>query len=124
MRVLGFSKRWQKLSNQTFTTFRYPRADKDWEIGEHVQITVQPRRKGGGDKLGIAVIINKEKRELDRDFYEQAHGKCTPLVTDEEARADGFVDLNDMVAWMEKTYGRLDWMLSLNKLTLRKIGDW
>ena len=118
MRVLGFSKRWQKLSNPEFSTFRYPRMDRDWGVGEVVQVVIQPRRKGGGDKLGCAEIINNEVRELDAQYFEMVKGDCPPLVTDVEAQADGFAGLDDMITWMEKTYGRLDWMSRMNKLTL------
>lgn len=38
MRILGFSKKWDKLNNGKFTTFRYPRKDslvgRDWHDGE------------------------------------------------------------------------------------------
>ena len=119
MRILGFSRKWAKLEQIEFSTFRYPRGDKGWEVGEHVQIVVQPRRKGGGDKLGIAVIVNKELREFAKGYSRLFLGNCAPLVTDEEAQADGFANLGDMVAWMEKTYGRLDWIPCMEKLTLR-----
>ena len=121
MRIMGFSKQWPKLSQNSFTTFRYPRGDKDWIVGEQVRIAVQPRRKGGGDKLGIAEIVNKEWREMDTAFHQIAKGRCAPLVTDVEAQEDGFNDLVDMIVWMHKTYGKLDWMPCMNKLTLQWV---
>jgi len=121
MRVLGFSKRWAKLLNQNFTTFRYSRMDKDWFAGERVQIVIQPRRKGGGDKLGIAEILSIEPREFDLLYFKMTEGRCAPMMTDAEAQEDGFRDLPDMVEWLEKTYGRLDWMPCMNKLTLQWI---
>ena len=117
MRILGFSKKWDKLKQLEFTTFRYPRCDIDWYVGEEVQIVVQPRRKGGGDKLGIAKIINKEIRELESYFAERGYGS---LVTDDEVLADGFTSREDMVTWMEKTYG-LNYISRMNKLTLRWV---
>lgn len=54
MRILGFSKHWAKLDNPEFTTFRFPRKDKDWQIGETVKIVIKPRSKGGGELLGLA----------------------------------------------------------------------
>jgi len=30
MRILGFSKKWDKLKDPEFTTFRFERKDKDW----------------------------------------------------------------------------------------------
>ena len=118
MRILGFKGRWPKLDRQEFTTFRYERDDTDWAVGEKVQIVVSPRRKGGGDKLGIAEIINKEQRAL-----APPHGFRCDIVTDAEAVEDGFSDRKEMVAFMQKTYG-WDYFLIMNKLTLKKIGDW
>ena len=109
MRILGFSKKWDKLNNIEFTTFRFPRKDKDWQAGEVVQIIVQPRRKGGGDKLGNARILEKECKLLQS-------------VTEEEAMKDGFEEWIDMVNWMEDIYEfeRL-WREPMNKLTLRWV---
>jgi len=118
MRVLGFSKRWGKLSNPEFTTFRYPRGDYDWQVGEQVKVVFQPRRKGGGEVLGIAEIIKKEKREFDKEYFEIVKDGVA-LITEEEAIVDGFPSVSDMIKWLEKTYGRLDWMPRMNKLVLR-----
>lgn len=62
MRILGFSKKWPKLKEPEFTTFRFERKDKPHYVGEQLQIVIQPRRKGGGEKLGIAEIVKKEPR--------------------------------------------------------------
>jgi len=89
MRILGFNRKWDKLGQDTFTTLRFARKDRDWEAGELVQIVVKPRRKGGGQKLGVAEIVAKDPRRIPR------HGKCgfeAPLITNEEANADGFPD--------------------------------
>lgn len=115
MRVLGFSKKWEKLLRLEFTTFRYPRCDKDWFVGEEVQIVIRPRQKGGGEKLGFAEIIGKERRELDSDFPMVA-----PLVTESEAVEDGFDDFASMVSFMERQYG-LDYISLFNKLTLKWV---
>lgn len=105
MRILGFSKKWPKLSQSEFTTFRFPRCDKDWFLGEEVQIVIHPRRKGGGDKLGTAEIIGKESR--------------LGAQNDTEAQADGFIDCRDMERWMIKTYGEAKTFKPMNKLTLK-----
>jgi hypothetical protein len=112
MRILGFSKHWNKLNNPEFTTFRYPRVDRDWEVGESVQIVIRPRTKDR-EILGIATIIIKEMRELDPYFVDGG----IPIVTDEEARDDGFLNREAMENWMMKTYG-LDYISLMNKLTL------
>lgn len=122
MRVLGFQKMWDKLTKGwEFTTFRYPRGDYDWEVEELAQIVIQPRRKGGGNKLGTAKIISKEIREFDEEYLEFDKDCTISLVTDEEAIVDGFQSREDMIKWMEKTYGRLDWMPRMNKLTLKWV---
>lgn len=85
MRILGFSKKWDKLNQSEFTTFRFPRRDKDWAIGESVQIIYHPRSKDR-EFLGIAEIINMGKRAM------AWHGDMTGeiKVTNEEAIEDGF----------------------------------
>lgn len=88
MRILGFSKKWDKLNNIEFTTFRFPRKDRDWSVGEEVKIVFKPRRKGGGEKLGIAKIIEKESRCM----AWCSSSLTEPKVTNEEAIADGFKD--------------------------------
>ncbi len=121
MRILGFQKYWEKLDKPQFTTFRYPRGDRDWEEDEQVQVVIPARQKGGGQKLGIAKIVGKVARELDPIYYAMTRNECPPLVTDEEAREDGFYDLEDMNAWLEDTYGKLDYIPRMNKLNLKWI---
>jgi len=105
MRILGFSKKWPKLQNNTFTTFRFKRKDRDWEVGEVVQIVYKPRSKNR-EVLGVAEIVTKEVRLGAKD--------------DEEARADGFQDCRDMEAWMTKTYGVAKTWQPMHKLMLRR----
>lgn len=98
MRILGFSQMWPKLAQETFTTFRFARKDRDWEVGEIVQVVLHPRRKGGGEALGVAEIVGKEPRRI------PWRGQCgfeAAEVTNAEANADGFPD------GMEKVCGRL-----------------
>ncbi len=119
---MGFRTAWGKLLQPSFTTFRYPRADRDWKVGEVVQVVLKPRTPGRVI-LGTARIVGKEQRELD-DFF-QLHCPDTPsarvpLVTEEEAQADGFPSSAEMTAYMEKQYG-LDYISLFNKLTLEWI---
>jgi len=120
MRILSFSHRWSKLhlglpvrQRPDFTTFRY----FSWHEGWPLQIFYRARSKEQREKLGEAVIIRRELRELDKwmAFHEW---NDHPLVTDVEAQEDGFIDLDDMVRWMQKQYGP-DWMPVMAKLTLR-----
>ena len=123
MRILVFSKKWDKLNNEIlFTTFRYPRRDKDWQIEEVVQVVYKSRSKGGGERLGIAQIIGKERRRT----------VCSipidiPMISESEAQTDGFEDYQSMIDWLTKIYFHREPMRQvspINKLTLRKVGDW
>jgi len=119
MRIISFSKKWVKLEQPEFTTFRYRRGDRDWGIGEIVQVYYK-NRSPKREFLGIAEIIGKELRELDPFFTD---GKIVesidvPLTTDEEAIGDGFENREDMVKYMEKQYG-LNYISLFNKLTLK-----
>ena len=104
MRIISFSKRWQRLSKPEFTTFRFPRADKDWYVGEVVQVYYKSRSPQR-DKLGEAEITSKVKQ--------------LGAQSDEEAQADGFLDCEDMEKWMVKTYGYAETWKPMNKITLR-----
>jgi hypothetical protein len=109
MRVLGFSKKWAKLQIIEFTTFRLPRRDKGWMLGERVQVVFNPRSKDR-EILGIADIVRKEQIWLDQ-------------ITDLEAEKDGFPGgVSEMFGWLNKAHDpeRLD-QEPLNKLTLRWI---
>ena len=117
MRVLGFSKKWPKLLQPSFTTFRFSRRDRDWEVEELVQIVIQPRSKGGGERLGTAEIMSKELRRA-APFY----GLAGLEITKAEAIEDGFGNQSEMIAWLIGAHGfqRVS-TEQLNKLSLRWI---
>lgn len=113
MRIIGFSKKWFKLSQPEFTTFRFHRKDadkgRDWHKGEQVQIVFHPRHKDR-EILGIAEIVNIEPRYLAR-------------ITEQEAKEDGFADYLSMMHWLSSTYKPQDLLRKqpMNKLTLRRV---
>ena len=116
MRILGFQKKWAKLSKPSFTTFRYPRADKDWQVCEVVQVVIKPRSKNR-EYMGTAEIIRIESLRMEE-------------ITEGRAIQDGFESLNAMLAWLGKTYGnnyRWLWQKPMNRLSLawveRTSGD-
>ena len=119
MRILGFSKKWDKLQRGEFTTFRFKRKDHDWNVGEVVQIVYKPRSKDRGI-LGVAEIINLEPRSV---APYTLGGPSNLDVSHREAVEDGFENVVEMVEWFEKTYGeeRLTQEV-MNKLTLRWVG--
>jgi len=109
MRILGFEKKWPKLQKNNFTTFRFPRKDRDWQTGEEVQIVYKPRSKER-EILGIARIINKDERQF------LSFGQFE--IMDEEARDDGFTGYIEMKDWFFKRYGDRIFDEPMNKLTL------
>jgi len=115
MRILGFSTMWPKLQQDTVTTFRFTRKDRDWVTGEVVQVVYRPRSKER-EVLGVATIIGKESRDVTPD-----HNLNAPLVSDEEARADGFRNHLEMGLWLLMAHGKRFWIEPMNKLTLRWV---
>lgn len=114
MRILGFSEKWKKLQQREFTTFRFPRKDKDWQINEVVRIEFKPRSKDRGI-MGTARIINKEPRWMKPKLRADL-----PDITREEAMADGFEDWRAMWEWLLKRYDIRKLLGEpMNKLTLR-----
>jgi len=114
MRILGFSRQdWinyetgrPKLQEDRFSTFRFKRRDRDWEVGETVQVVIKPRTPGR-EVMGPAMIIAKELRLIGLKD-----------VTEKEARRDGFLSCEDMLAWLKKTHGKRLYQEPMNKLTL------
>ncbi len=106
MRILGFSKKWDKLNHLEFTTFRYRRKDadkgRDWHNGETLKIVYHPRHEH--EVLGIAEVIRKETKQCQ-------------MITEEEAIADGFQDIGEMMEFLNPKSPA--GMQLINKLTLR-----
>ena len=125
MRILGFSRRdWidyetghPKLEEDKFTTFRFKRRDRDYEVGEVVQVVIRPRTPGR-EILGSAMIINKEERRSSL-LRPVLLPEGTPLaITEDEARRDGFPTYHEMRGWLYKTHGKRLYQEPMNKLTL------
>ena len=114
MRELGFSVMWDKLNQPELTTFRLPRRDRDWRIGERVRCMFRPR-SSLRRYLFIADIINVESRCFDPAI--------APAITDSEAKGDGFDDAVAMQTWMAKAHKGFNPSHVFNKITLRKVTD-
>ncbi len=122
MRIMSFTEKWPKLhlelpieQRPEFTTFRYPRGDMDWWIGEVVQVYFK-NRSPKREKLGIAKIVRGVRRELDPYFADEG----VAMITEAEAVEDGFADVQSMVKFLEKQYG-LDYISRFTKWTLRWV---
>jgi len=113
MRILGFEQKWPKLQNDSFTTFRFPRRDKDWSVTELVQIVIKPRSKDR-EECGVARIVNKVPCRI----FLPAYPGGASLVTEAEAITDGFPNLKAMQLWMWDRYKRRIFNEPMNKLTL------
>jgi len=111
MRILGVSKKWDKLKEDTFTTFRFARKDKDWYEGEFVQVFYKPRSKER-EFLGIAKIVKKESR------WFGARIGHPDYISNTEARIDGFEDFTQMQIWFAEQYSIRIHTESINRLTL------
>ena len=123
MRELGFTRAWDKLEAATFTTFRFPRRDRDWQVGEVVKVVLYPRTPERIE-LGIARIEAKEPRRVSTLGWWSSNvgwGDIRgdiPLVSANEARADGFAGTVSMLIYLRKTYGERVSKQPMNKLTL------
>lgn len=127
MRELGFSKKWGKLRELTFTTYRFPRKDKDWQVEEVVKCVYKPRSQER-EVLGVARIIRKESKDLNKQFHYYVGGYSEPntpgILTPDEAEADGFTgmhgggDTEKMRKFFVDTYGYSRCKEPINKLTL------
>ena len=114
---MGFQKQWinqvtqqPKMASDSFTTFRFPRKDRDWEVGEVIQIVMNPRTKKR-IPLGEAMIVTKEPRSL---IGGKAHS-----ITNDEARLDGFRLATELVDFLLKGKPIQYWASHPNRLTLR-----
>ena len=116
MRIISFATMWGKLKALRFTTFRFPRKDKDWQVGEVVQVWYKTRSPDR-EYIGQATIVGKERRNL----YLGGSSDC---ITDEEAKADGFFSKGEMLSWLYSKHGRERFLAEgyINKLTLEYAG--
>lgn len=113
MREMSFSKLdWlnhttgkPKLTQPSFTTFRFTRRDKDWAVGEVVRVVYQARNKRNRSILGQAVI--KAKKAVDINHIEIR-----------DIMADGFATRYDMAQWLRKGGGNRYIFEKVNRLVL------
>lgn len=126
MRILGFSQKWPKLQQDIFTTFRFPRKDKDWQVEEVMQVVYKPRSKDR-EYLGTARITRKEPKDLSKhwSYFASASNPNTPEMIDPvEAETDGFTgqhgggNIKAMIDFFFETYGFRCYKEKMNKLTL------
>lgn len=99
MRILGFSRKWDKFHLELpvdrrppFTTFRFPRKDaskgRDWHQDEQVQIIYHHRSQTDREYLGNGLIVAK-------------YPKLVREISDNEARTDGFPSgYPEMLQWL------------------------
>jgi hypothetical protein len=117
MRVLGVTEKWPKLKKAEWTTFRFKRRDRDWEVGEEVQVVFKNRSKNR-EILGTARILAKEPRNMINAPNAPIYNY--PVLKESEAMEDGFNSASEMLEWLFRQYGtaRLN-SEPMNRLTLR-----
>lgn len=116
MRIISFEQDWPKLHRTRFTTFRFPRRDRDWEPGELVKVVVKART-AERLYLGIAKISIMVTNRIFPCLIGTFPGTNVPITT-QEAIEDGFwtmVDMNDHFVGM---HGKRLLQEPLNKLVL------
>jgi len=109
---------WDKLNQDEFTTWRFPRKDaskgRDWHVGEKVQCFYKNRSPKNRKFLFNAEIIHKEPRHL------LLNGLVNLGLY--EAQADGFANEVTMFNFFLKEHGRKRVETEpINKYYLRKI---
>lgn len=109
MRIISFSKKWDKLNQPVFTTFGLPRKDaalgRDWHENEKVQVYYHNRCKDR-EFMGYAVIKELEKT-------------IVGIIDDEQAIEDGFANWHEMYDWLCKAHGGVVTLNTIiNKLTI------
>jgi len=114
MRILPVIQKWPKLKKPQWTTFRLSRRDKDWQVGEVVQV-VYRQRTPQREVLGVAEIVAKAPRGF------RLTSGANSLIAEREAREDGFNNTEEMEHWMLKAHGSRVRTEPLNKLTLRWV---
>jgi hypothetical protein len=114
MRIISFTKHWDKLKTPTFSTFRYPY----WQEGWYVQVFYKNRNPVERQKLGEAKIIKVETVELDPTYVFSSFEKALRYITEQEAIEDGFTGIQDMLKWMRKIYGS-GFISRMDKITLQ-----
>lgn len=132
MRILGVSELWSKLLKDNWTTFRFPRRDRDWEVGEVVQVVFKPRSKDRGI-LGQARINQKDPRWV--MFPDESFMICEKIrenpkldhvyfVSECEAKLDGFENRRQMFDFMIKRYDIRVYDEPMNRLVLSWMQIW
>lgn len=115
MRIMGFSKKWPKLFREEFTTFRLPRKDRDWEVGEQVEVVIKPRSKTR-EPMMIAEINEMEPVSIAVSDFRYR------MPTLAEIQADGFENLAEMRQWVSQAHNIPQYCIpSMNKITLRRV---
>jgi hypothetical protein len=111
-----------KLQEEVFTTFRFPRKDLDWKLGERVLVVIRTRSPDRDD-IGLAEIIAVEPRALAR-LGNRVPECIPPRVVDIECLRDGFQSYDEMYSWACKTYSETRLCYEpMNKLTLKWYRD-
>jgi len=105
----------RRLFNEQFVTYKRIRKDKDWQVGEIVNVTLSPVAKPH-TQLGFAKIININKKSSNRFIYPE-----TTELSCDELLYEGFGQFDE---WkFKQSYFGNDYHIVkiFNKITLQWI---
>ena len=111
----SYNTKRNRLFNEQFVTYKRTRNDKDWQVGEIVNITLSPVAKPH-IQLGVAKIISIDKKSTNHYMYTE-----TTDLSGEELRYEGFDNFQNW-NFMHKFFkdSRHD-VKTFNKITLQWI---
>jgi len=109
----SYTAKSNRLFHEQFVTYKRIRKDKDWQLGEVVNVTLSPVAKPH-TKLGFATIVGIDKKSTNHYTYPE-----TTEVSGNEFRYEGF-DLFDEWDFRRKYFGD-DYheVETFNKITLQ-----
>lgn len=112
MRIISFTEMWPKLQQDVFTTFRFTRRDKDYQVCEKLQVWYRQRSPKRKYLFNAEVVSKRSKWLIDANGI---------YITPDEAKEDGFNTPQEMFDFLKKAHGNRVHAELINKLTLRKI---
>ena len=104
-----------RLFNEQFVTYKRIRKDKDWQVGEIVNVTLSPVAKAH-TQLGFAKIIGIDKKSYNHFIYPE-----TTSLSCDELTYEGFGQFDE---WeFKRSYFGDDYhdVKTFNKITLQWI---
>lgn len=114
MRIISFTEMWPKLQASQFTTWRFPRRDRDYITGEQLQAWYRQRSPKRQFLFNVEVVSKWSKWLIDANGLH---------IRPDEALVDGFDSPEQMFEFLKKAHGKRVYNEPINVLLLRKIPE-